>query len=267
MDKFDFPKILEATFTGVIEIIYFYIITIILFFKSPLKTWDRIYNEAHKSNSDFDFRNIGLSQPMMFFAISLIIFLYFMKILIIFNYLDFDKNELNRELQPLFLKLIESFTNIYEFNITLFVLIILIANLVFSILYWILLDALNKNDTTIYSNILYKIAGKIYGHEIKAYHEIYMICFSKTFNIHFNKRQDNPFSINWADINSIHRFIAISNFISGILILLLIMPFIILINDPSSIFIIFVILIPTLFIFVPAWFMSIYSIQNDKSEV
>ena len=86
----------------------------------------------------------------------------------------------------------------------------------------------------------------------------------KIFHIKFEIRQDNPFSLNWTDINSIHRFIAISNYISGILILLFIVPVIIFLNNLDSVYIMVAVLISIIVVFLPAWFMSIYSIQNDK---
>ena len=274
MDKIDFSDVLEATFTGIIEIIYFYIITIPLFLIKPLEIWDRIYNEASNSKSDFDFRNVGLSQPTMFFAISLIIFIYIMKILFEMNYLNYEELEINKELQPIVFKLINSITNIYEFNVTILIIILLIINLVFSIFYWNLfsqMNNINKNTfVNIYIKFFDKIALKITNKHIKfdinLILEYYKAIFSKIFKIRLKKRQENPFLINWTDIHSIHRFIAISNFISGISILLLIIPFIILIKNTNSIFVPFfppAIAITVFYVFFPAWFMSYYSINND----
>lgn len=259
MDKFDFPEMLEETFRGVIEIIYFYIITIIFFLRSPLKIWDKIYHEVSKPKSDFDFRNIGLSQPTMFFAISLIIFLYFIKTLIL------EEIQINEE-STTFLKFIENITNIYEFNIAAFILVILIANLVFSIFHLHILNELNNNLIRTYylGNKIKKLLKiKTDIDIIEGFKKI----FEKIFSIKFEIRQENPFSINWTDINSIHRFIAISNYISGILILLFIVPVIIFLKNPDSVYIIFAVLISTIVVFLPAWFMSVFSIQNDKSEI
>ena len=267
MNKFDFPEMLEETFRGVVEIIYFYIITIIFFLKSPLKIWDKIYREVSKPNSDFDFRNIGLSQPTMFFAISLIIFLYFIKVLV------FEEIQITEESHKIFLKILESITNIYEFNIVAFILVIIIANLLFSIIYLSILDYLNsymyfgeKSLKKIKMLLEKQLKIKMLIDLIEDYNK-FLVKTINIFNIKFEKRQENPFSINWTDINSIHRFIAISNYISGILILLFIVPIIIFLKNPDSEYIYFAANISIIVAFLPAWFMSIYSIHNNKSEI
>lgn len=263
MDKFDFPEMLEETFRGIIEIIYFYIISIILFLRFPLNIWDKIYREVSKPKSDIDFRNIGLSQPTMFFAISLIIFLYCIKTLFLNKSLISEKIQINEESQTIFLKFIDNITNIYEFNIVVFISILLIANLVFSIIY---LRILNQLNNIIIINYFQKYMIKKFFKikmEIDIIEEFKKI-IEKIFHIKFEIRQDDPFSLNWTDINSIHRFIAISNYISGILILLFIVPVIIFLNNLDSVYIMVAVLISIIVVFLPAWFMSIYSIQNDK---
>ncbi len=267
MDKFDFPEILEATFRGVIEIIYFYFITILLFIFSPLKTWDRIYNEVRKPKSKYHFGNIGLSQPTVFFAISLFIFLFFIKLLVITNYLQ--QGQIIEEW--LIFKIAEKVTNIYQFNFAVFIFVLIVANLLFSSVYMLILDELNEMNYRDKIRYLDLFSEKIFGKKIERKHyekvensvsEMLTKIFKKLFKVNFEKRQENPISLNFTDINSIYRFITISNFISGFLILVFIPTYIILIKNPRYscfVYIIFFI------VFFPAWFMSNYSIQNGKS--
>lgn len=261
MAEFDFPKTLEATFRGVIEIIYFYLITILLFILSPLRTWDRIYNEVMKPKSDSDFRNIGLSQPTMFFAISLFIFLFFIKLLFMTNYLQ--ESQLTGG--SLIFKFIEKVTNIYELDSFVSLFVLIAANLVFSMLYIWIFDNLH---TTLNDRIgnwsvknLYWFAEKIGGKELKEKHhetgnELYfkmLIVFFKKVNINLEKRQETPFFINWTDTNSIYRFITISNFISGFLLFVFMPASIIVINYPEYSWFAYIVI---LLVFLLAWVMG-----------